>query len=1281
MNKRIFTLLASSLMLFLTALVVNAQSPGFYGSAVPFLPNGMGKGAYHLKVSSFGTVVADTEAGQTNGYWSPSSNVLLALTDQGFLELVNYDDGLIEYQNLRRALWCVNVIKPERLGQQPAYNFINKAFQTPLSVDTGAWTGTDFNLLTTGLAPSPQRPGYLQAQKRGLIEEVFVGGQFGDWAFSHEYENYLMKDQPLLIEIPKEPDYFMTFGFVFNGSMYVPRLVKVHSDDVKPGAPFYEERLIRFTLVNAAPRVLTEDDFNSTLYTKTSPDNTSAKMVFDPDVTKNQTNVLAQELRAYASPNNNSVIQPFNRNYYLNFRKPASNNRGAYIYVADGDDEDNYFNEESAMNIHYPKILEIPWADVADVTKQFDFRLVYYPSEDSLIINVRGIDHILPTYGNQPTPYAGEALDLEGYNLGDDLMYNREIWDFLIVRLQDLNTALGDTVITVSNRPANTRIHFGINNCEISDDRIAVPRNLYVIRDQLGRYLVMPLHLGDFTPQWLEPRENEDPMKTPSYQWLVYPMNDNSPNSSVTLINREFDQVMIEFSNVYKSYHWFDGHINWLHLGKYPNGAFDNIWGVNSDAYIYYSDDVTAPPTMLPAGNKNPNRTWNIKDGWHGSFLIVQDDQAVAAKVTAKIELTQEEMQKLHRTSPYIGYKYIAPDTLNYHTYAFNYLHEYSKDYYLGPKPNQTKDTILYAIGEKNHFQLILPDNRSLKFGAEKYGIGWDFNLKAHKATEDIAPLERAYYHFKESDYWNFSLNENFVVLGENARYGFTNEAGANMRGTEKATFYLRFTYQPAGMPEYYTLLERILESSAYEEVKRMGLQITRDLKVHDISHDGTWFGDSLGVLVLGIDNNTLFSRAHDKVRGNLVSTFAVSHETEPLYRRFNEGLYYPSGIDAGVDDGGEKGSDDPRLVKIYRNNYANVPKVDYLYEDAHSVNARDYYTKDSKGINYLSLENIFIHNDKLDQNVGHNTHGNFSFYLDTAYVNRGTGHIKPQYLIVVGPQKINEQGCFLCGEPIDLRKGLYGRFLINATDSARCPGWVYGSPGYCDADYIWETKWDRLVFVPGIHIGDSLYILRGGQDYESLRSYTPLIIRTDEYGEEYLHLPSLIAAAKVAKNMIDIHPLDNNLHKDVVFSMRFYERGNYEDFLLESETTERDTSEGLMIAPMSGGWVKEENGEMVINRRSYKDHIMDGERWNTEPTTDEPVANDKVAATAVKVIGGEGSVTILNAAGKRVTISNVLGQTVASAVLASDNASIAAPNGVLVVAVEGENAVKAVVK
>ena len=76
-------------------------------------------------------------------------------------------------------------------------------------------------------------------------------------------------------------------------------------------------------------------------------------------------------------------------------------------------------------------------------------------------------------------------------------------------------------------------------------------------------------------------------------------------------------------------------------------------------------------------------------------------------------------------------------------------------------------------------------------------------------------------------------------------------------------------------------------------------------------------------------------------------------------------------------------------------------------------------------------------------------------------------------------------------------------------------------------------------------------------------------------------------------------------------------------------------------------------------------------------PATD----TEEVEVATIKVISGNGSVTVIGAEGKTVTISNVLGQTIANTVVTSNEATISTPAGVVFVAVEGEAAVKAIVK
>ncbi|WP_297903642.1 DUF6383 domain-containing protein [uncultured Parabacteroides sp.] len=76
------------------------------------------------------------------------------------------------------------------------------------------------------------------------------------------------------------------------------------------------------------------------------------------------------------------------------------------------------------------------------------------------------------------------------------------------------------------------------------------------------------------------------------------------------------------------------------------------------------------------------------------------------------------------------------------------------------------------------------------------------------------------------------------------------------------------------------------------------------------------------------------------------------------------------------------------------------------------------------------------------------------------------------------------------------------------------------------------------------------------------------------------------------------------------------------------------------------------------------------------------PTSNEDIEAEAsIAVISGNGTVTVQGAAGKSVVITNILGKVVAETVLTSDNATITVPAGIVAVAVDGEEAVKVVVK
>ena len=138
---------------------------------------------------------------------------------------------------------------------------------------------------------------------------------------------------------------------------------------------------------------------------------------------------------------------------------------------------------------------------------------------------------------------------------------------------------------------------------------------------------------------------------------------------------------------------------------------------------------------------------------------------------------------------------------------------------------------------------------------------------------------------------------------------------------------------------------------------------------------------------------------------------------------------------------------------------------------------------------------------------------------------------------------------------------------------------------------------------------------------------------------------------------------LDNN----ALFAFKTTQDGGY---LLENQKElNRTVAAGELKTPYVG----------VVNNVVVMSNVGVPFTIENAPT---PVSNEQLEEVAsFTVIAGEASVTVLNAAGKTVTLSNILGQTTASAIASSDNFVMPASKGIVVVSVDGETAQKVVVK
>ena len=283
----------------------------------------------------------------------------------------------------------------------------------------------------------------------------------------------------------------------------------------------------------------------------------------------------------------------------------------------------------------------------------------------------------------------------------------------------------------------------------------------------------------------------------------------------------------------------------------------------------------------------------------------------------------------------------------------------------------------------------------------------------------------------------------------------------------------------------------------------------------------------------------------------------------------------------------------------------------------------------------------------------------NPAIFVDTAYVNREGGeNTRYQYLLAVNAAEVTDAVCPLNpehntqawrdehnnGKPCpDAVKSHYlkGRFLINLMDTANVyeAKHLHSNNPYIDKNEAGEVR-AKLAFVDGYHLNDTLYIQRNNGEYVKLELGTP------DFN-----------IAKFAFHYVD--------YAAGTFKIQT-QRKNWKDGDLDVKDVVSNT-----------GYLKWINGTVVVEEGKDAGDIFN----LNEDETRNPVANEGITASEVSVVATTGAVIIKGAEGKTVTITNVLGQTVANTVISSDNATISAPAGVVVVAVEGEAAVKAIVK
>ena len=1238
------------------------------------------------------------------------------------------------------ALWCVNVTDYLQ-GQNPTFDFTNKQYGTLLEIDAynhESWRRDSSSSLNA------DRNNWRMSPAHGKTS--LVPGGLSGWEFSETYATVLNAGRPLVTYLddthdtvavlcmPRDTSNGHRFGELVPDSFICVKIAP--ATDVRAGKV---DGMLYFTLREALPFALDANDFNSLSRTnplKFSPD-AASNNIFTSGLEAAQLDTSAHRaalvntafLKSYVTT---PLLAPWNApvpgdTVLVAFPDSILDYLG-YLHLKSGN---NYLRVDSNFHVRNAggdQFLKFATGTQAQMwTKlrgdtvslrdslmygQYVWRMVYYPSGDSVYINPfkaayrpeydpaiwrNGADSVrtlgwvtqqrytfaaipdtavLYMQSNSPAnngrlnairsvlistntaSMVGTVNQLDnnqvktarlrdgfmigaGNTRGEDAPLPYKYRHRLYVSIQNL--ASGREVTLHSNHsgflPAgdcsiNTHINFGgyYTPClATGSDRVSIPSDLYLIRNTDGQYLHVPLYSAHDSAVWTYLDEFVHPEELPSFQWIVEKRYRNSENSPINIINREF------------------GH----RVGNKYGLAFENVQLKKDMEHFSFRTD---------------RWRWNEEKKVNERTTTFD---AAKSNMSEKNGATFIALPKKYKNDPLLGYQWINPDTSIVNLYAFNYASGIDDSRYISTAKNfdmnayPKTDTFLY-IGAKDNFDVAY--FRMDTIGAENGKLNeYGYKVVSNKnQVDDLVTLKRQAYRLNFENPFKYCLGTLSVSNAAQHFYSLSSRLTApltNILG--RPVFYLRDVYMENDGVKDFALVQVMdtvaMQSADSTQLKTymtqtLGSQIT-ELMMRNLRIAGKF---NPGLFVLAVDEPTL--KLKFDYRGNSVtrvSTFRLKKDADPIYRRFNTALE------------GKVGDDSPRTMKFFRTSSMTTGK-DYLFENTGALTDQKAYYKGPR--NYLGL---------VSSNS--NPNAKTSIFVDTAYVNRGTGYIKPQYLLMIRPSIVSDTlGCDDNGElTIHLPGYRRGMYLINATDSAN----MERTAGVDDErnTYLWNTRWERFVFTDAIHANDALYIL-GGADLSNL--YTKVDARGNVKALDLAKLDAVSDPTPAAPKNGKIRKiaLGNNYHKDCVFSFRLVERGSpQKDFLIESETAYRGepiTNRNPMIAPCIGGWLKIQNGVPVISRSDAEKRIPEGDLFNVEMTSEDPVSNVVVpATTGVKVVAENGSVTVLNASGKRVVISNVLGQTVANTVLTSDRATVSAPKGVVLVAVEGEPVVKALVK
>ena len=405
--------------------------------------------------------------------------------------------------------------------------------------------------------------------------------------------------------------------------------------------------------------------------------------------------------------------------------------------------------------------------DAAAIAARYFFKLTYYPSQDSIVVEPLNASAISDKeYNNDVTwkdSYAGNWFVWEndaenGSQPSNSFTRTPDNSNLPIVVKLTKDAATDGAALTAgsANKESDswlkTRIAF--NNLYDYLKRYTLPEGLYFIQSKDGNYVTA--NFEGYLQYDVPEDGTQDYNNMPATMFVVEKAGCKN-GSRVKIHNREYGNLHEAFEG--QLYQHEDGSIFFMNVRDYVEGFGRNYTNVADRRILAYGEDYVIKPVENEVALTNKNH----------------------------------------------GYKYLDAEALKYTEYTFNYNSALNKNVYLNVDEN---GYVIYngeeGVGTKFELDTLYTANAGEISNVKAYGYG--------AGIAELPQLERQAYVLKQRDVNLIDNDTMYVALvteaGKNAYYKVMgiNDIRAG-KGT-MAQFYLKSDQIDADSNEYYVLID-----------------------------------------------------------------------------------------------------------------------------------------------------------------------------------------------------------------------------------------------------------------------------------------------------------------------------------------------------------------------------------------------------------------------------------------------------------------------------------------